>query len=75
MVVLFGGKKIPELMRGLGKGIKDFKDATNFDDLKNEFNDVKESSGIKDVVDDLKQTKKHISNKATNLLNDDKKLK
>jgi len=25
----FGGKKIPELMRGLGKGMKEFKDAQN----------------------------------------------
>jgi sec-independent protein translocase protein TatA len=28
VVLLFGGKKIPELMRGLGKGVKEFKDAT-----------------------------------------------
>jgi sec-independent protein translocase protein TatA len=27
VLLLFGGKKIPELMRGLGKGVKDFKDA------------------------------------------------
>ncbi len=27
VIVLFGGKKIPELARGLGKGIRDFKDA------------------------------------------------
>lgn len=27
-VLLFGGKKIPELMRGLGKGVKEFKDAS-----------------------------------------------
>lgn len=26
-LLLFGGNKIPELMKGLGKGIKDFKDA------------------------------------------------
>ena len=26
-LVLFGGKKIPELMRGLGRGIREFKDA------------------------------------------------
>jgi sec-independent protein translocase protein TatA len=29
LLLLFGGKKIPELMRGLGKGVKEFKDATN----------------------------------------------
>ena len=28
VLLLFGGKKIPELMRGLGKGIKEFKDAS-----------------------------------------------
>jgi sec-independent protein translocase protein TatA len=27
VVLLFGGKKIPELMRGLGKGIREFNDA------------------------------------------------
>ena len=27
VLLLFGGKKIPELMRGLGSGIKEFKDA------------------------------------------------
>ncbi|WP_340064147.1 twin-arginine translocase TatA/TatE family subunit [Ascidiimonas aurantiaca] len=27
-LLLFGGKKIPELMRGLGSGIKEFKDAS-----------------------------------------------
>lgn len=28
LLLLFGGKKIPELMKGLGKGIKEFKDAS-----------------------------------------------
>jgi sec-independent protein translocase protein TatA len=28
IVLLFGGRKIPELMKGLGKGIKEFKDAS-----------------------------------------------
>ena len=28
ILLLFGGKKIPELMRGLGRGMKEFKDAT-----------------------------------------------
>jgi sec-independent protein translocase protein TatA len=28
VLLLFGGKKIPELMKGLGRGIKDFKDAS-----------------------------------------------
>ena len=29
ILLLFGGKKIPELMKGLGKGIKHFKDGIN----------------------------------------------
>jgi sec-independent protein translocase protein TatA len=33
-LLLFGGKKIPELMRGLGTGIKEFKDATKEDESK-----------------------------------------
>ena len=38
VLLLFGGKKIPELMRGLGKGIKEFKDAKDgsADDKKEE---------------------------------------
>ena len=32
VLLLFGGKKIPELMRGLGKGMKEFKDATKEDE-------------------------------------------
>lgn len=31
VVLLFGGKKIPELMRGLGSGLKEFKDASKDD--------------------------------------------
>ena len=37
VVLLFGGKKIPELMKGLGKGVKSFKDGVNgIDDKKEE---------------------------------------
>ncbi|MCH4552127.1 MULTISPECIES: twin-arginine translocase TatA/TatE family subunit [Aestuariibaculum] len=34
VLLLFGGKKIPELMRGLGSGIKEFKDASKDDEKK-----------------------------------------
>ena len=37
VLLLFGGKKIPELMKGLGKGVKSFKDG-----MKDVENDVKE---------------------------------
>ena len=32
VLLLFGGKKIPELMKGLGSGIKEFKEASKVDD-------------------------------------------
>lgn len=35
LLLLFGGRKIPELMKGLGSGIKEFKDAVKEDDKKN----------------------------------------
>ena len=41
VVLLFGGKKIPELMRGLGKGVREFKNASNeTDEVKKEINEV-----------------------------------
>lgn len=36
VLLLFGGKKIPELMRGLGSGIKEFKDSVKEEDKKTE---------------------------------------
>ena len=35
ILLIFGGKKIPELMRGLGSGIKEFKDATKEEEEQN----------------------------------------
>ena len=37
ILLLFGGKKIPELMRGVGRGIREFKDAK--DSVKSEIED------------------------------------
>lgn len=37
VLILFGGKKIPELMRGLGQGIREFNNAKS--NIKNEIND------------------------------------
>ena len=43
ILLLFGAKKIPELMKGLGKGVKSFKDGMNgVDDDLNALNDKKE---------------------------------
>ncbi|MBR6899413.1 MAG: twin-arginine translocase TatA/TatE family subunit [Bacteroidales bacterium] len=37
ILLLFGGKKIPEMMKGLGKGVKSFKDGMNgVDEVKKE---------------------------------------
>jgi sec-independent protein translocase protein TatA len=41
ILLLFGGKKIPELMRGLGSGIKEFKDASKEDDAPETENESK----------------------------------
>lgn len=39
ILLLFGGKKIPELMKGLGKGVKSFKEGMN--SVEKEINDIK----------------------------------
>jgi sec-independent protein translocase protein TatA len=39
VLLLFGGKKIPELMKGMGKGVKAFKDGMN--GVENEVKDIK----------------------------------
>ena len=49
VLLLFGAKKIPELMKGLGKGVKSFKDGVN--EAKSEINDA-----TKELED--KETKK-----------------
>mgnify|MGYP006281485031 CR=1 FL=1 len=46
-LILFGAKKIPEIAKGLGKGMREFRKAT--DDIKREFDE-----STKDVKDDLK---------------------
>lgn len=38
ILLLFGGKKIPELMKGLGKGVKSFKDGMN--EIEKDIKDV-----------------------------------
>lgn len=41
VLLLFGGKKIPELMRGLGRGVKEFKDGMSGDEKKDSENQEK----------------------------------
>ncbi|MEX0821255.1 MAG: twin-arginine translocase TatA/TatE family subunit [Rhodothermales bacterium] len=46
VLLVFGAKRIPEIARGLGKGIREFKDATN--DIKSELNvDLDDRRSIK----------------------------
>ena len=50
VLLLFGGKKLPELARGLGKGIREFKDAS--DGVKREIhNNINSINNEKDNVD------------------------
>ncbi|MDD7915564.1 Sec-independent protein translocase subunit TatA/TatB [Polaribacter ponticola] len=44
VVMVFGADKIPEIARGLGKGMRQVKDATN--DIKKEINDSAKNQGI-----------------------------
>ena len=48
ILLLFGGAKIPQLMRGLGKGVKEFKGGMK--EAEKEFDDIK-----KDVMSDDKK--------------------
>lgn len=51
VLLLFGGKKIPELMKGLGKGVKSFKDGLN--EVEKDIKDV--DSTLKDDKSDDKK--------------------
>ena len=52
VLLLFGGKKIPELMKGLGKGVKSFKQGMN--EVENELKDVKKDFDAIDSADSKK---------------------
>jgi sec-independent protein translocase protein TatA len=43
VLLLFGGKRIPELMRGMGRGVKEFKDAMNTDGKEQDKKDDKDA--------------------------------
>lgn len=47
VLLFFGGKKIPELMKGLGKGVKSFKDGLR--EVEDELKDVKEEVSKEEV--------------------------
>lgn len=66
VLLLFGGKKLPELARGLGKGIRDFKDAS--EGVKREIHRNINSVGIVDdiesVINDTNVNRHHPSEPA-----------
>ena len=47
VLLLFGGKKIPELMKGLGRGVKSFKEGLNSEDEKPGREETEERSDKK----------------------------
>jgi len=60
VVMVFGADKVPDIARGLGKGMKEIKNATN--DIKSEITKTVDKNGIdtsvtKDVQDQLNQVK------------------
>ncbi len=54
-LMLFGANKIPEIAKGLGKGMREFRKAT--DDIKKEFNESTDDiqKDIKDISDNVKK--------------------
>ncbi len=61
VVLLFGGKKIPELMRGLGRGIREFNDAKT--NVKKEIEDGMKESRQAPAQQESAATPQHISQK------------
>ncbi|MCB4809516.1 twin-arginine translocase TatA/TatE family subunit [Tamlana sp. 62-3] len=62
-IMVFGADKLPEIARGLGKGMRTLKDATN--DIKHEITKTAENSGIdtsvaSDVKKELEQVKEDL---------------
>jgi sec-independent protein translocase protein TatA len=53
VVLLFGGRKIPELMKGIGEGMKEFKKASRIND-----EPEKKESEVKDKDTDIKVSEK-----------------
>ena len=58
VVLLFGGKKIPELMKGIGKGVRDFNDAKT--SVKNE---IEEGMKEKDKDEEIRELKLQLDKK------------
>ncbi len=70
VLILFGSKKIPEVARGLGKGMREFRKAA--DDIKRELNqsapDIK--SGLEDIGKDIKDSTEELKKDFTKFKDD-----
>ena len=53
VLMLFGSKKIPEIARGLGKGLREMKDAARGveNEITREMNEIKNEADIKKIID------------------------
>lgn len=60
VLMLFGSKKIPEIARGLGRGLREMKNAANGieKELTKEVNEIKNSTDIQKVIDKNKSVEK-----------------
>lgn len=63
VVMVFGADKIPDIAKGLGKGMRQVKDATN--DIKREINDTSKNHNldtnvVKDINSEIKGVKENI---------------
>ena len=66
VVMVFGADKIPEIARGLGKGMRQVKDATN--DIKREINDSSKKHGLDtDISKDIKKEVDSVKDKIDGL--------
>ena len=58
ILLMFGGKKIPELMRGIGRGMREFTDAKN-----NVKNEIEEGMKDKDKDEEIRRLKQQVEQK------------
>ncbi len=71
-VLIFGPKKIPEVARGLGEGLRAMKKAT--DDIKQELmKPVDEINPLKDIQDTIQKSKDELTQSVTDSIPDPKK--
>lgn len=68
ILVLFGANRIPEIAKGLGKGMQEFRKAT--DDIKREMNDYGQDikKDLTEINTEIKKTKEDLKNKTKDII-------